>query len=550
MSKLVVFLVVLGALLALMQFQQLKGTPPPPDGIAYFEVADQIPLVGYGRALPIHWSPLYPLFLRAGRAVFGGSIERELVRTAAGDAVLLVAFVVAIGLAFPSLATLCWPDAPATQRAWVGYVGGLALFCAFALLRVGLRMPDALVTSLVVATLWAWCQAMARRLDWRWCLLAGVLSGAAFLARVNLLHWSLVTAAVACVLAPSVPGRRRVVGAVAFAAGLAVLFAPQTIALSSARGRFTFGETGKIVFAQSYGARYDAGFPAWPVRVDNGDVRVFTDDRALNFPGFYDISREFEDAHVFDHWWRLPWAVVRSADACLFGNWSQNFALFWPLAWGLWPMALFALWKRAPRDRDSRATLRHRLAWLLMLAGATGAVVHLVSFCNAYYMPPYVIALLAGACLRLLDGADLGALRHRAARVVAYGFVLAVILLTLRQYRASNRVARAVAETETQALSSALAAIPSSDGGLRKIAVNGPWLGLYAVRLSGSQVLAEISTAGVLHDRARASSAVHALRERGVVALLIPRSVLLPDDLVQPSAFTRSWAIVDLRLAP
>lgn len=555
MKRLLAGFLAMAVVLALVQLQQMRNTMPPPDGIAYFEVADQIQQAGYGLGLPIHWSPLYPLYLLAGRAIVGGSLDRELLRTAAGDALLLVMLCVTVGVVFRSLARLCWPDTPAARRAWLAYACGLALFLAFALLRVGLRMPDALVTTLVVAMLWAWCQSIAANLDLRWCALAGVLSGAAFLARGNLLHWSLVAGVVACASAPAVTRGRRILAYATFALGLAVLFAPQAYALSSARGHFTFGETGKIVFAQSYRAEYAAGAPAWPVRVNGGDIRIFTEQRSLNFPGFYDIDREFDDANILQHWWKMPWAIVRSADACLFGNWSPSFALLWPLLWALWPVGLFEIWPRAaPADdgmhADPRGDLRRRLAWFLMLAGSAGGAMHLVSFCNAYYMPPYLMALLTGACLRMLDHAEDTLFRHRAVWLVAAGFALVAVLSTARHFRTSERQGQAADLYDAQALSVALAAVPGGDSGLRKIAVAGNWLGLYGVRLSGSQVIAEIPVAGILHDRARREAAILALQERGVVALLVNRSELRPDDRVAPVTLTRQWAIVDLRDVP
>src|SRR4026207_521601 len=72
-------------ILGLLQLWLLHNTTPPPDGIAYFEVADQIPRVGYGKALPQHWSPLYPLYLLATRTVAPASLDREL-RVPAGAA--------------------------------------------------------------------------------------------------------------------------------------------------------------------------------------------------------------------------------------------------------------------------------------------------------------------------------------------------------------------------------------------------------------------------------------------------------------------------------
>ena len=99
-------------------------------------------------------------------------------------------------------------------------------------------------------------------------------------------------------------------------------------------------------------------------------------------------------------------------------------------------------------------------------------------------------------------------------------------------------------------MSAALAPFSASGAGLRKIAVAGNWLGVYGFRLSRSQVLADIPLTAVLHDRARRTAAILTLQERHVVALLIDRAELRPEDLLTPMTMAGRWAIIDLRTAP
>jgi hypothetical protein len=543
------------ATLALLQLWLLRNTTPPPDGISYFEVADQISRVGYGKALPQHWSPLYPLYLLAIRTIAPATLDRELFVTAAADALLLVTLCVVVMLVFHSLGRLCWPDDPRPRLAWLSYGCGLAVFLAFAILRVGLRMPDALVTALAIATLWVWCQASARQLALKWTAAAGVLSGVAYLARANLLHWSLVVGLVACVLAPGVMPRRRFLGFAAFCLGVLLVFGPQSYLFSTARGRFTFGETGKIGFADVYGAVWPGGVPAWPVVLEGGDVRLFTETRDVQFPGFYDPGREFDDATIQFSFRTLAWALPRSVNTCLMGNWTPSFALMWPLLWAVWPPLLFGVgrWSRAPDPDDSRAALRWRLAWLLTLAGGAGVAMHLLTFCNGYYMPPYLIASLMGVCLAMLDvpHADSGAgIRQRAAQVAGIGFAVAATLLTVRYARTAEASGRQDNLTDAKAMAVALTPFPPSETGLRKIAAVGRnWLGLYGVRLSGSQLLADIPNPDVLHDPARLAKAMDLLRDQGIVALLVPGGVLRPGDHVQWQPIgSGAWTVVDLQL--
>ena len=70
-------------------------------------------------------------------------------------------------------------------------------------------------------------------------------------------------------------------------------------------------------------------------------MRVFTESHDLNFPGFYEPGREFDDATIPFRLTKTVWTVVRAAHASLFGYWSPAFALMWPLFWALWPVMAY-----------------------------------------------------------------------------------------------------------------------------------------------------------------------------------------------------------------
>lgn len=543
--------------LAAAQLSVFRHAQPAPDSIEYFEVADQIQRVGYGQALSLHWSPLYPVYLLAARKVAALPIEHELAVTAAADAVLLVALCLIVAAVFVSLGRLCFRDCEESCHAWLAYACGLVIYFAFAVLRVGLRMPDAMVTCLTVLTVWAWCHAIARRLDLRWSLVAGLLSGIAFLTRGNLMHWSLVVAAVAVVLAPGVTSVRRLMAYGVFGLGLLSFVGPQVYVLSSARGHFTFGESGKTVFAETYGAVWPHG-QAWPVPVSDGDVRVFTETRDLNFPGFYEPGREYDDATIPFRLSKTVLTVIRSLHATLFGYWSPSFALMWPLCWALWPAwafgtSLFGGFGGGGGTPDYHG-LRRRLSWFLMLAGAAGVSMHMLSFSLGYYLPPYLIPLLLGLYLAVLDNSpdDVTSRRQRqrAGWIVAVGFAVTTVMTTAGYLRRSDSRARIEAVADGNAIAAALSAFPDRGSERRRVAVAGQWLGVYAIRLSDSELIADIPNPATLHDPVRGASAVRALRKLGVVALLIPRSEAQQDDVLTWQAITNGWAIVDLRGTP
>lgn len=548
-SRLFVGFMLLAVALAGTQLVLFRDVLPGPDSIAYFEVADQIQRIGYARALSLHWSPLYPLYLLAVRTITALPLSRELAVTTAADAASLVVLCAIVGAAFASLGRLCFPDRDDLSRSWLVCACGLSLFLSFGVLRVGLRLPDAIVTCFAVLAVWAWSRAMAGSLDLRWSALAGLFSGFAFLARANLLHWSVVVGAAACLFAPGAPRARRAIAYGVFVLGLLASVGPQVYVFSSARGQFTFGESGKLVFAETYGATWPNGHSAWPVRASGGDVRVFTDARDLNFPGFYDPGREYNDAVVPFRLTRALLTVARSVRATLLGYWSPSFALLWPLMWALWPVLMFGITvspSRLGSESGDRAALRRRLTWFLIASGSAGVAMHLVSFSLGYYLPPYLIPLLMGLYLGMLsreaDAASARVPRQRAVWIMAAGLSIATVLTTAGSLRRSDELGRASAITNAKDLAAALDRFPSGEG-RRRIAVVGPWMGLYAIRLSNSQVIADIPDPAVIRDPARGRRAEDALRERGAVALLVPRSEMPPDGALKWTAVSSDWAL-------
>jgi hypothetical protein len=186
-----------------------------------------------------------------------------------------------------------------------------------------------------------------------------------------------------------------------------------------------------------------------------------------------------------------------------------------------------------------------------MSAGAVGVGMHLASFSIGYYLPPYLLPFVMGLYLAVFDHApDDGPgrrQRYRAAWIVAAGLVITTGLTSASYLRRNMFRATADAAADTAAIRDALSTLPSHDGGRRRIAAAGTWLGVYGVRLSNSQVVADIPNPAVLHDPARSRAIVEALRAEGVVGILIPRTDAERDDPLPWRPITSAWALAELR---
>jgi hypothetical protein len=219
------------------------------------------------------------------------------------------------------------------------------------------------------------------------------------------------------------------------------------------------------------------------------------------------------------------------------------------LGWALWPIALVGItpvrtWF-APGGDDA-SLVGTRVGLFLALAGAGGFAMHLLSSCIGYYMPPYLIALCAGACVLAMRGPHL-AIARRAAVVVSLGCALLAILVSARYLRAAEREQRGRALAGVNALGAAIAALPPGPDGPPRIAAIGPWLGEYGVRFGGGQLYADAPDASIAGDRERLRCAIDAFRNAGVSAVIMRRAEL---PRTAPGAWVAlpgsEWALLDL----
>lgn len=540
--------------LAGAQTWALRETLPSPDTVEYFEVADQIVAVGYQRAMSLHWSPLYPLYLAAAAGALGRGLERELTVSVVGYAALLLLACTIVAFVVRSLGRSLWPDRDQSARlSWTACGLGITLYLCFSLFKVSLRLPDVLVLCFVTLALWSWCKGFQAGLGARWAFCAGIFGGLGFLSRANLLHWSVTLGLIACAIAPKASIRRRAMALSAFFLGLLVFVGPQAYVLSLERGRFTFGESGKLVFAETYGAVWERGEAEWPVQLAGRDVRIFPEYRMVNFPGFYDPGREYDGARVP---FRLSAAIrgmSRAAHSCLFGYYSPSFALLWPLVWMTWPLLLFAgdmLAGRRGKGGQDDFPERQRAAWLLVTGGAVGVAMHLMSFCIGYYLAPYVFAMVTGLMLlmlRRLEESELARYGHRSCYIVAAGCAVVTLLSTMAMYRSAHSRGVQQGIAGTHAVVSALQHVPAPGSGLRRVAVGGHSIGQYFVRLSRSQVFADLPDLSVFDDPARLARAIEVLRDHDVRVVLAPLSACADSPAMPWRAVRGSgWCLLEL----
>jgi hypothetical protein len=305
---------------------------------------------------------------------------------------------------------------------------------------------------------------------------------------------------------------RRIAAMAVFVLGLSVFALPQIGVLSAQKGELSLG-AGMIPLAEVYGVQWPQGGSAWPEKAADGDVRIFSTSREVHYPGFYEPEREYEGATILYSFPKMVRGGLRAAQSLLFGFWSSTYALLWPLLIAFLPAIFFGV------------RFRRVESVFLVVCGAAGVATHFFSFCIGYYLGAYLVMFFGGLSMAMLDSKSADESRRLAGRALfATGmiFILAAFLTTFSYFRAASRRGIIEGNAETASLVQGLKEIPAQEGKLTRLAVAGEWLGLYAVRLSGAQVYAEIQKTDALHDRERTARILDALKAHDVRALIVP----------------------------
>lgn len=278
-----------------------------PDGVSYLDVADKYLQHDWTWAVNAYWSPLYSWMLAAALFVFRPSAYWEY------PMVHLVNFFIYL------LCFLCFEfllsqivrylgaregsdEATALLPAWawqaIGYV--LFLWCSLALITIEVVTPDMLVAT----SLFLICGLLIRiRLypdRWSTVVFFGLALGFGYLAKAVMFPIAFIFLA-ACLFAFG-RGRRAELRVLVAAVLFLAVSSPFLLALQRAKGRWTFGDSGRLAYAwlidgtEAYihwrGNPPGTGKPAHPTTqiFSQPDAFSFRDPIKTTYPPWYDAS--------------------------------------------------------------------------------------------------------------------------------------------------------------------------------------------------------------------------------------------------------------------
>jgi hypothetical protein len=444
-ALLVLLAVAIGALRAWQERDFIN-----PDGISYLDMGDALVRGDWATAINAYWSPLYPALLGLTLAVFrpppawefplahGLNFAIYLVQLAAFHFFWATLRRFAGGAAEPRAEQ---PRIGLPSWAWwtLGYA--LAVWSSAFLAGLGVLTPDVLVAACVYVAAGIVLRMRMGHDGWPAFVLLGVVLGVGYLAKAPMLLLGVAFVAVAWFAVWSRPGAlpKVALGVLVFA----VVAGPWVAVISAAKGRLTFGDSGRLNYVWYTSGRShlfwlddDAAFgaPQHPMKTvwDAPKALAFGEPLAVTYAPWYDPSHWHEGLRVvFDPTGQRRTLAETAAVyvAVFFGHLGALVAVF------------AVLYLTPPRWwLGLRGALRCWPAWVPAVAGlAMYSVVHVETrFIGAF------VVLVWGAVLcgvRLPDSAQSRRLIAAAATVALLSLIVRMAPTTVRAVRDAARAA-------------------------------------------------------------------------------------------------------------
>jgi hypothetical protein len=288
------------------------------DGISYLDLADAYWKRDWNAIVNGYWSPLYPWLLGAAIHLFHASMywESNIVH-----AVNFLLFLFTMGAFDFFLRALCRrvratdPQSeslhPVPDWAMQTFGYSLFLYAGLVWISLGIVTPDQCVAAVMYLVAGLLLRMQTGSAGWTSYLILGILLGVGYLTKAALFPLGLVSLAATPFLAPRQRFGERLAGAILTAFVFAALASPLVISLSRAKGRFTFGDAGKLAYtgyvdgepgAERWQGRDGSGTPKHPVRkiASEPSVYEFASPVGGTYPPWYDTSYWLDgiQAHV------------------------------------------------------------------------------------------------------------------------------------------------------------------------------------------------------------------------------------------------------------
>ncbi len=521
------------------------------DGISYLDMGDAYVHGDWAMAINASWSPLYSWLLGVAEAIIRPSPYWEYplahLVTFATYVFSLCCFVFFLQelIRYHHRHTSGLPehgDTPLPE--WALLVLGYTLFIWSSLTLITLRIvtPDMSVAAFVYLTSAVLVRIRGGSRTWRVFFALGLVLGLGYLTKTPMFPLGFVFLGVSVFLVGNLrSGASRVLTALLV---FLLLSAPFIVALSSSKGRLTFGDSGKLNYAwfvSGVGRHWQGGpskgdVPRHATReiLDTPKVFEFGTPVGGTYPYWYDPSYWYEGvANTFDVTEHVK-NMVRKL------RWYYHLALF--ALHGSLVFGVFALYYMG----GTRRQVRHCLGtqWYLLVPAAAAFLMYMQVHVEERYIASFLTLLLLAAFfgVRLPNSPGYGKIVSATVIVIV---TMAIISLGPSALRSAYGVSRDWREVRTESVSWQVAEELKTMGlreGYRVGSLgnanrgNAMW-----ARLARARIVAEISS----HEDVESfwsSSCV--LRERVVQAFVYTGADVVVADKVPRGADICGWQAV------
>lgn len=497
------------------------------DGMPYLDVADAYLRADWHTAINSYWSPLYSWLIALAFLIVKPSPYWKF---AVLHLTNLVIYLLSLGclefliyelvvshrnqraeLSKAKLVTL--PD-----WAWLALGYALFIWSSLYLIGVSLETPDMTVAALVFLASGTLLRIRRRREGWVPFVLLGIALGLGYLAKTVMFPLAFIFLAAGMF---SVGNLRRALPRVLVSAAIFLLIAiPFIFAISRAKGRLTFGDSGRLNYVWIVDADSGNGGSKHPKRkiFDAPPIYEFGHPVGGTYPPQYDPPYWHEGS--------VGHFNLRGQLKALEGNAEAFFELFHMrgVQYGLFVgfLSLYLMSRRGWR-------LLYDLApcWCLILPALAGLGIYSPLFVQGRYVAPFLVLLWLG----LFSGVRLPFDRE-SQRLITCVMIVLIAMMVVTVTASSGREARLTAHdllvgedtsaNETWQVAEGLHQMGFAPGD--KVAYIGTSIGAYWAHLAGIRIVADIATPDAdsfwAADASVKNRAIEALQRTGAKAIV------------------------------
>jgi len=466
-----------------------------PDGISYIELASASLAQGLHVLTNAYWSPLYPFLIRVVFALFHPSMVWQFTFVHGLNFLIFLMSYASFNVFVGELAAVHsaapaegYGHSPMSPRFLAIFSTLFFLWAAQFWLSPSFVNPDMCVAALVYLATALLLRMLRTRVAWPTWIFFGIILALAYLAKAAMFPLAFVFLACALPLSWRKETAMRAVGGIAIALLVFLaIAAPWITAISHAKGRWTFGDSGKIAYAEYVngatltthwqGSPLGTGTPKHPTRQILADPPMYEFAQPIpgSYPPWYDASYWYDGIHPHFALRGQLWVLFRALNA-YFKMFSKTGVLY------IVGVAMFLALRRGGRWQPVQPAM-----WLAFFPCIAALGLYALVLVEFRYVSPFALMLLLWLISRMEISRDTNS---RFLDCFALAAIIApAVAIAWPVIRDSRTIIRNAPDEQWQVASGLpKLGVPTS----APVGTIGSGLDAYWAHLAGDRIIAEI----------------------------------------------------------